>query len=287
MIVKKTKQLGNFKRGINLYVPRRRSSSAPSGINVATTNAIVLSGITGVYSDLNGTYTKSGDPTSVTAGGVDGEATGAVFFNSAYIGGNKYGAAIWYGPILFGSGNGWQITWYNDNRFRLGSIESADTTTVPVSGYSNFAGYTGTITLTAVPSGIAVATTNAVNISGNNNVVPDGTYTKVTTTLTRVAGSLVSSKLFLDTGLVYLKEAGFGNDIYAGRSFGHILIAPNATFQTTLDNPLPTDAFWRSGRVFDNEDGGFEFFVSNNNSSTDATIIPTSGWDYAITITAA
>lgn len=139
---------------------------------------------------------------------------------------------------------------------------------------------------TPAPSGIAVATTNAVNISGNNEVVPDGTYTKVTTILTRVAGSLVSSKLFLDTGLVYLKEAGFGNDVYPDRSFGHILIAPNATFQTTLDNPLPTAAFWRSGRVFDNQDGGFEFFVSNNNSSTDATIIPTSGWDYAITITA-
>jgi hypothetical protein len=39
MIVKKTKQLGNFKRGINLYVPRR-SSSAPSGIPVASTNTI-------------------------------------------------------------------------------------------------------------------------------------------------------------------------------------------------------------------------------------------------------
>lgn len=133
---------------------------------------------------------------------------------------------------------------------------------------------------------LVVATTNAVNISGFNNIVPDGTYTKVTTTLTRVAGSLVSSKLFLDTGLVYLKEAGYGNDVFPGRSFGHILIAPNATFQTTLDNPLPTAAFWRSGRVFDNEDGGFEFYVSNDNSSTDATIIPTSGWNYGITITA-
>jgi hypothetical protein len=139
----------------------------------------------------------------------------------------------------------------------------------------------------AAPSGIVVATTNAVNISGNNDIVPDGTYTKVTTTLTRVAGSLVSSKLFLDTGLVYLKEAGFGNDVYPSRSFGHILIAPNATFQTTLINPLPTAAFWRSGRVFDNEDGDFEFYVSNNNSSTNANYIPTSGWDYAITITAA
>ena len=29
MIVKSTKQLGNFKRGINLYIPTRRSSAAP------------------------------------------------------------------------------------------------------------------------------------------------------------------------------------------------------------------------------------------------------------------
>jgi hypothetical protein len=41
MIVKKTKQLGNFKKGINLYVPKKRIvSAAPSGIPVATTNTI-------------------------------------------------------------------------------------------------------------------------------------------------------------------------------------------------------------------------------------------------------
>ena len=126
------------------------SAAAPSGINVAATNAIVLSGLTGeYYSALNGTYTKSGDPANVTAGGVEGDATGAVFFNSAYTGGNRDGAAIWYGPILFGSGNGWQITYYDDNSLPLGSIVSADTTTVPISGYSNAASYTGTITLTA------------------------------------------------------------------------------------------------------------------------------------------
>jgi len=124
-------------------------TTAPSGIVVATANAIVLSGITGVYSDLNGTYTKSGDPTSVTAGGVEGEATGAVFFNSAYTGGNKNGAAIWYGPIPFSSFTGWAITYENDNRFVAGFIASSRTTEVPVSGYSNTVGYTGTITLTA------------------------------------------------------------------------------------------------------------------------------------------
>ena len=125
------------------------SAAAPSGINVATTNAIVLSGLTAGWTDLHGTYTKSGDPTNVFNGGVDGQATGAVFLNSAYTGGNRDGAAIWYGPIVFGSGNGWQITFYDDNVFALGSIVSADTTTVPISGYSNYAGYSGTITLTA------------------------------------------------------------------------------------------------------------------------------------------
>jgi len=121
--------------------------AAPSGIDVATTNAIVLSGLTVGWADLNGTYTKSGDPTNVYNGAVNGNATGAVYFNSAYTGGNKDGAAIWYGPRF--DDTGWQITFYNDNDYLLGSIVSATTTTVPTSGYSNYAGYTGTITLTA------------------------------------------------------------------------------------------------------------------------------------------
>jgi len=136
--------------GVQAVSKVKGGGAAPSGIVVATTTAIVLSGLTGVYfSLLNGAYTKSGDPTNVFNGGVDGQATGAVYFNSAYTGGNKDGAAIWYGPILNGIGNGWQITYYDDNSLPLGSIVSATTTTVPISGYSNAAGYTGTITLTA------------------------------------------------------------------------------------------------------------------------------------------
>ena len=42
MIVKGTKQLGNFKRGINLYVPKRKTAAAPSGIPTATANSIIL-----------------------------------------------------------------------------------------------------------------------------------------------------------------------------------------------------------------------------------------------------
>jgi len=48
MIVKKTKQLGNFKRGINLYVPRR-SSSAPSGLPVASTASVNIAEVPWIY----------------------------------------------------------------------------------------------------------------------------------------------------------------------------------------------------------------------------------------------
>ena len=138
---------------------------------------------------------------------------------------------------------------------------------------------------------LVVATTNAVNISGYNSIVPDGTYTKVTATGTRVAGSLISDKLLLNTGVVYLKEAGYNDAEFPFLPYGHILVAPNTTFTATFYNALSTETFWRSGKVFGNNDGegnfDFIFNVGNNNASTDATIIPTSGWDYGITITAA
>jgi hypothetical protein len=140
----------------------------------------------------------------------------------------------------------------------------------------------------AAPSGIVVATTNAVNISGNNIVVPTGTYTKVTSITTRVAGSLISDKMFVATGLVYLKEAGYGDGDYPTAPYGYILIPPNTTFTATFFNPLSSETFWRAGKVYglSGETDDFQFTNPNNNSSTDETIIPTSGWSSAITITA-
>ena len=139
---------------------------------------------------------------------------------------------------------------------------------------------------------LVVATTNAVNISSSfPGFIVSGTYTKVTTPLTRVAGSLLSSQLLLATGLVYLKDAGFSDADYPSRSYGYILIPPNVTFQTTLDNTLDAVAFWTAGRVYDYDNEGttgWEYpTVRLENASTDATIIPTSGWNRSITITAA
>ena len=137
---------------------------------------------------------------------------------------------------------------------------------------------------------LVVATTNAVNKSGNNIAVPTGTYTKVTSIITRVAGSLTSDKMFIATGLVYLKEAGYGDGDYPTSPYGYILIPPNTTFTATYFNPLPSETFWRAGKVYGflgDESNDFVLANGSNNSSTDANYIPTSGWSTSITITAA
>jgi hypothetical protein len=50
MIVKKTKQFGNFKKGINLYIPKKSTSASPA----VTTNICVNGAGQGAS---NGTYT--------------------------------------------------------------------------------------------------------------------------------------------------------------------------------------------------------------------------------------
>jgi len=55
VIVKGTKQLGNFKRGVNLYVPKRRSAAAPSGIPVTGASQPLVINF-GSGDPRNGTY---------------------------------------------------------------------------------------------------------------------------------------------------------------------------------------------------------------------------------------
>jgi len=255
--------------------------AAPGGINVATTNAIVLSGLTGGWTDLHGTYTKSGDPTNVYNGGVDGLATGAVYFNSDYSGGNRDGAAIWYGSF-FGD-LGWHITFYDDNSYRLGFVASANNATVPVSGYSNIAGYTGTITLTAAPSGIPVASTASVVI-GNAGAGNNGTYVKK-----------VPQQLLLTTGPVslYSNIAGACYVLGAENADGRILLSPDAQAWDDLEagNPqfgTPLGS-WKLGYVYyeGGDTSAWLFTEIATNASTNTSYIPDTGWSPSITITAA
>lgn len=135
---------------------------APSGIVVATTDGIALTGLTGgYYSELNGTYLKQTNPSAFSRGGVEQQATGAVYFNSEYIGGNKDGAAIWYGSNS-GGAVGWQITYLDDNVALLGAVASADSTIVPNGGFSNPIGYTGTIALASTSSVFSYASTASI-----------------------------------------------------------------------------------------------------------------------------
>jgi hypothetical protein len=68
MIIKDTRQLGSFRRGIDLYVPKRRVvSAAPSGIPVATTNSVIVSNST--PTQVGGTYSKQ-TPETYRAGGA-------------------------------------------------------------------------------------------------------------------------------------------------------------------------------------------------------------------------
>ena len=136
--------------------------AAPSGIVVATTDGIALTGLTGgYYSALNGTYLKQTNPSAFSRGGVEQQATGAVYFNSEFSGGGKDGAAIWYGSNS-GSAVGWQITYYDDNVFLLGAVASADSTIVPNGGFSNPSGYTGTIALASTSSVLSYASTASI-----------------------------------------------------------------------------------------------------------------------------
>ena len=144
----------------------------------------------------------------------------------------------------------------------------------------------------AAPSGIVVATTNAVNISGRNDIAPSGTYTKATTIGARVVGSITSDQAYLLLGLVYLKEAGYNSADYPNQAYGHILIPPNTTFTGSIDYDVSamTRNFWRAGIVLGEDNEGYLYFgfrTSSTNASTNADYIPTSGWSPAITITAA
>ena len=68
MIVKGTKQLGNFKKGINLYIPKRRSAAAPSGIPVASTTSVNVIDSNG---SLTNTYYKESPDYWHPGGGDD------------------------------------------------------------------------------------------------------------------------------------------------------------------------------------------------------------------------
>ena len=170
MIVKNGRaiNLGGLNRRINLIRPRRTLASI--GIPVSTTNEIVLSGLTGGYfSKLNGTYSKSSNPSGVGGGGVNGNGA-VVYFNNAYNSG--YGSAIWFDS----NSSKWYLTYVDDsNDFYAGEV-SGTISSVPFGGFTPVQGYLayeGTITLAAASETNNTAFSGATTTLYSSNIESD------------------------------------------------------------------------------------------------------------------
>ena len=140
MIVKGTKQLGNFKRGINLYVPKRKTSAAPSGIPVVSTNSITIDGY--------GTFVKKIGGEEITSDGL------TIYSGVAYTNlGTNPNAYVLFGPPPTYTGDmdlpqfsNWTLysvgayeggdanAWLNGTL--IASSTSNDITTIPTFGWS-------------------------------------------------------------------------------------------------------------------------------------------------------
>jgi len=134
----------------------------------------------------------------------------------------------------------------------------------------------------AAPSGIPVASTASVVISGNATF--NGTAVKKVNPQQCFGDLVFGGKLYVGLGVVY----AYGLE----ENYGKILIPPQATAiddipdgAPQLDTPANT---WRLvDASYNSENNSYDINNIANNSSTDANYIPTTGWSPAITITAA
>ena len=132
----------------------------------------------------------------------------------------------------------------------------------------------------AAPSGIPVASTASVVISGNATF--NGTAVKKVVPEQCFGDLVFGAKLFVDSGVVYAYDLS--------QNYGKILIPPQALITNLFDTGLLStpSATWRLvAASYDGEIDAYNIDSITNNSSTDATIIPTSGWSPSITITPA
>jgi hypothetical protein len=133
------------------------------------------------------------------------------------------------------------------------------------------------------PSGIPVASTASVVISGNATF--NGTAVKKVNPEQCFGGLGGGGKLYVDSGVVY----AYG----LSESAGKVLIPPQALITDDLigGNPdklnTPSNTWRLVDAAYDSGEDSYYIISTVNNSSTDANYIPTTGWSPSITITAA
>jgi hypothetical protein len=135
----------------------------------------------------------------------------------------------------------------------------------------------------AAPSGIPVASTASVVISGNATF--NGTAVKKVNPQQCFGDPVLGGKLYVYSGAVY--AYGLGENV------GKVLIPPQAliTDDLILGTPdklnTPSNTWRLVDAEYDSGEDVYNILSTANNSSTDANYIPTTGWSPAITITAA
>jgi hypothetical protein len=140
----------------------------------------------------------------------------------------------------------------------------------------------------APPSGIPVASTASIAISGN--VFANGTHTRVSQgeqILVTINGD--GTFYFVLDGGTYLYRRP--NSIIGTTTYDNsVLLAPNSTIKSSnLTNTVigPYSAWTIVTCGYDNEYDSWSGNIVAENPSTDPTNIPTAGWSPSITITAA
>jgi hypothetical protein len=155
MIVKKTKQLGNFKKGINLYVPKKIIvPAAPSGLPAASTSSIVVVGAEEV---ISGTYNAQGYEDLVAVFDAGSFFAGSAPFYSITQAGENAPLYFFLGPnasLLNFEGENYYLNGSNWKIFRLFdneglAVEEIGTNPSTNADYIPTSGWTPSITITA------------------------------------------------------------------------------------------------------------------------------------------
>jgi hypothetical protein len=179
MIVKKTKQLGNFKKGINLYVPTRRIvSAAPSGIPVASTASVNIAEVPYIYfspftKKLSGYEFQCNFNYNVVIN------SGLIYMNISE-NGNDYvlispNTIFYKDGFIFYTVSNWKVVSFGDNEgspevFDISTNPSTDPTTIPTIGWSP------AITITAAPEIGSDNPANAAEPDATAYVLIDGPF---------------------------------------------------------------------------------------------------------------
>jgi hypothetical protein len=229
----------------------------PSGIPVATTTNVIVT-----FGDTSGINYARSDYPAYTFYAVFNPTENISFQRLTF----NYDIANTWSLVQYSSGEDGGLVIEATN-------PSTDSSIIPTTGWTYTLGTGPAITITAAPSGIPVASTSSIAISGYGTLVK------------RIGGQEITGPL------------GYGLTIYDGVAYTNLGINPNAY---VLFGPPPTnfgDMFpsqfseWTLYSVGAYEGGDTNAWLNGtliaSSTSNDINTIPTTGWSPAITITAA